>query len=290
MQLVELQDRLADLSRSGVGAAAISYDPVEVLAGFAEERGITYPLLSDGDSAVITEYGILNTVAAEALSPDRDDPEYMAEVEQFVATDGAFKEAIGTPFPGTFVIDRHGTVKARYFEDFYRERNTTAYVMLKLGIGLEPVAAIESSTPELKFTAYASNTSVTAGSRFAIVVNVEPNTDMHVYAPGAETMGYRVIRLNLQASTSIRSGPVEYPASEMYHFKPLDEMVPVYQEPFTLLQEVVVVATNEAQSALGKLDELTIAGSLDYQACDHEICYLPESVPLSFKLEVVDAD
>ena len=267
-----------------------SVTPPEILAGFAAERGITYPLLSDADSAVITEFGILNTVAADALDPGQDDPDVMAVVEKYVAVGGAFEEAVGTPFPGTFVLDKDGIVKARYFEDFYRERNTTANVMLKLGIGATPVVAIEGATPELKFTAYPSNSRVTAGSRIAIAVRVEPNTDMHVYAPGADAMGYRVIRLNLEAGTSFRFEPVEYPESEIYHFKPLDEFVPVYQGPFTLLQEVVVSATNNAEAALRDLDELTLAGSLDYQACDHEICYLPESIPLSFTFEIVEND
>ena len=287
---MELQDRLAELSRAGISAAAISYDSVEILAGFAAERGITYPLLSDDDSAVITEFGILNTVAADALDPGQDDPDVMAVVEKYVAVGGAFEEAVGTPFPGTFVLDKDGIVKARYFEDFYRERNTTANVLLKLGIGATPVAAIEGATPELKFTAYPRNSRVTAGSRIAIAVRVEPNTDMHVYAPGADAMGYRVIRLNLEAGTSFRFEPVEYPESEIYHFKPLDEFVPVYQGPFTLLQEVVVSATNNAEAALRDLDKLTLAGSLDYQACDHEICYLPESIPLSFTFEIVEND
>ena len=51
----------------------------------------------------------------------------------------------GTPFPGTFVLDADGRVTARFFEEFYRERVTTANVMLKSGIGLSPIAAIEGN-------------------------------------------------------------------------------------------------------------------------------------------------
>ena len=66
---MELQDRLEELTRSGIGVAAISYDSQDILANFAEERGITFPLLSDVDSAVIKAYGILNTVAAADSRP-----------------------------------------------------------------------------------------------------------------------------------------------------------------------------------------------------------------------------
>jgi peroxiredoxin len=44
---VELQGRVEQLERDGLGLVAISYDSTDVLAGFARQRGITFPLLSD---------------------------------------------------------------------------------------------------------------------------------------------------------------------------------------------------------------------------------------------------
>jgi AhpC/TSA family protein/cytochrome c biogenesis DsbD-like protein len=285
---VELQGRLEELKSSGIGVAAISYDSPEVLAAFASERGISYPLLSDKDSAVITAFGILNTVAVEGMGPDQDDPDVDAAVRKYVGLGGAFAEAIGTPFPGTFMLDENGYVQSRFFEEFYRDRNTTASVMLKLGIGLSPVAAIEGSSDQLKFTAYPSNSVVTAGSRFSIAVDVEPNPGMHVYAPGAEKLRYRVVGLNLDPNPRLRYEPVEYPESEIYHFEPLDEYVPVYQQSFTLLQEVFVEASNEAEAVLAESDTLTLTGNFSYQACDDEICYNPASAPLSFTIDLAE--
>jgi peroxiredoxin len=282
---VELQERLEELTSSGIGVAAISYDSPEVLADFAERRGITFPLLSDDNSSVITEYGILNTVAAEGMGPNQDDPEVIADVAKYVSVFGSSQLIVGTPYPGTFMLDSNARVTSRFFEEFYRERNTTSNVMLKLGIGLSPIAAIAGNTRQLKFTAYPSNSSVTAGTRFSLAVDVEPNQGMHVYAPGAEEMGYRVIGLQLTPNEYVRYEPVEFPASETYHFEPLDELVPVYQEPFTLLQEVVVDSSRETEEALAELDALTITGSLNYQACDDAICFLPTSIPISFTLE-----
>jgi len=287
---VELQDRLVELTRSGIGVAAISYDSQEILADFAEERGITFPLLSDADSAVIKAYGILNTVAIAASGPGKDDPDVIADVHKFVGVAGMFPEVVGTPFPGTFMLDANGRVESRFFEEFYRDRNTTANVMLQLGIGLSPVNAIEGSSNQLEFTVYPSNNMVSAGSRFSIVVKVQPKPGMHLYAPGAEKMRYRVTGLNLDPNPSVRYEPVAYPESEIYHFEPLDEHVPVYQHPFTLLQEVFVEASNEAEAELAELDALTLTGTFNYQACDDEICYNPESVPLSFTFDLADHD
>ncbi len=292
---MELQDRLDELESSGIGIAAISYDSQEVLAAFAERRGITFPLLSDDGSSVITEFGILNTVVIEGLGPNQDDPDVVADIHKYVAasvfdSEQLRRTIVGTPYPGTFMLDANARVTSRFFEEFYRERTTTSNVMLKLGIGLTPIAAVRGTTAQLKFTAYPSNPMVTAGSRFSLAVEVEPNPDMHVYAPGAETMGYRVIGLNMAPSEYVRFEPVIFPESEIYHFEPLDEYVPAYQESFTLLREAVVDASAEAEAALAELDALTLSGSLDYQACDDAICYPPASVPLSFTLELERLD
>ena len=283
---MELQDRLQQLSDQGIGVAAISYDSEEVLADFSQRRGITFPLLSDDDSEVITEFGILNTVAYEGRGPNRDDPDVIADVAKYVSLFGASPAIAGTPYPGTFMVDRYGRVTSRFFEEFYRERNTTANVLLKIGAGLSPIEAIRGETAHLKFTAYPSNPSVTVGTRFSIAVEIEPNPGIHVYAPGAEEMGYRVISLNLTPVPHVRFEPVEFPESEIYYFEPLDERVPVYQRPFMLLQEAVVSSTEEAEAALRELDALTLSGTLDYQACDDQICFQPVSLPLSFTLDL----
>ena len=143
---MELQDRLQQLSDQGIGVAAISYDSEEVLADFSQRRGITFPLLSDDDSEVITEFGILNTVAYEGRGPNRDDPEVIADVAKYVSLFGASPGIAGTPYPGTFMVDRYGRVTSRFFEEFYRERNTTANLMLKIGAGLSPIEAIRGAT------------------------------------------------------------------------------------------------------------------------------------------------
>ena len=67
---MELQGRLEPLKRQGVGVAAVSYDPVAVLADFSARRGITFPLLSDPESLTIKRYGIFNTMVPETNQQD----------------------------------------------------------------------------------------------------------------------------------------------------------------------------------------------------------------------------
>ena len=283
---MELQDGLEALRAQGLGVAAISYDSEAVLADFAQRHDISFPLLSDADSSAIAAFGILNTVAAESQGPNADDPEVVADVRKYVSVFGASPNIVGTPFPGTFMLDAKGRVTSRFFEEFYRERNTTANVMLKLGAGLSPIAAMEGETPHLKLTAYPSNPSITVGTRFSFAVEVEPNPGIHLYAPGADEMGYRVIALRLNPVEHVRFEPAIYPESEIYHFEPLDERVPVYQRPFTLLQEAVVSGEPGVEDAFKELDALMVSGTLDYQACDDALCFDPVSVPVSFTLAI----
>jgi hypothetical protein len=67
-------------------------------------------------------------------------------------------------------------------------------------------------------------------------------------------------------------------------FKPLNERVPVYLKPFTLVQEVVLEGAPQAQAALRGKDGVTLSGTLAYQACDDRVCFNPVSIPLSWKV------
>lgn len=280
--------------------AAISYDTEEVLTEFSEKNGITFPLLSDNDSKVITDYGILNTVANEAFEligarrkegdTDGLDPVIAEDIEKYVTVTQGIDFHIGTAYPGTFILDRQGRVQSRYFEEFYRERTTIANIMLQRGTGLNPIAAVEGSTAHLKFTAYPSDPYVRLGSRISLAIEIDPEPNMHLYAPGAESGGYRTISFNLRPTPHVQIEPMVYPKSEVYHFEPLDELVPVYQNEFTLLQEILISASAEANEALSQLDALTLTGSLDYQACSDTFCYNPVSLPISFTLDLRELD
>jgi hypothetical protein len=109
----------------------------------------------------------------------------------------------------------------------------------------------------------------------ALAVEIAPRPRMHVYAPGKHD--YRVITMKVSQPKGTRTRPIEYPPSEIYHFEPLDERIPVYQKPFTLKMD----AFTDAPAAR---PPLKITGHLDYQACDDQVCFSPVSVPLAWTL------
>jgi peroxiredoxin len=261
---VELQGRLAELRRGGLGVAAISYDSAAVLADFAKRRGITFPLLSDAGSTVIKAFGILNTTVP------------VTSAQQY-----------GIPFPGTFMVDRGGVVTTRVFEEAYQERDTIASVMVRLGNTVS-ASARKITTPHVQLTTYVTDAVVAPGTRFSLVLDVKPGRRMHVYAPGVE--GYKPIALSIAARAGVLVRNAQFPQPEEYHFKPLDERVQVYQKDFRIVQDLTIDPSPQAAAALNSARDLTIEGVLEYQACDDAICYLPQSIPLSWTVTVKPLD
>jgi peroxiredoxin len=281
---VELQGRVGELRQKGLGLAAISYDPPEILAAFSRQRSITFPLLSDVGSATIKRYGILNPVPEEAFGTNGEDPAVQSDVRKYVSVRGPTAAMSGMAFPGTFVLDRQGRVTSRLFEDSYIERNTVSSILMKLGGGSAPVVGTKISTAQLEVTIVPSDPAIAPGNRFSLRVHVEPHPKIHVYAPG--TSGYKAIGLTIAPQPFVRVLPAKYPVSEIYFFRPLNERVPVYQKPFDLLQDVVLEGTPEAQAALRGKEAVSFTGTLAYQACDDKVCFNPASIPLSWTLKL----
>ena len=273
-----------ELRQKGLGLAVISYDRPEVLATFSKARGISFSLLSDAGSATIKRYGILNPVPEWAFGPDKDDPEVKAAVQKYVSVVNPNKAMVGIAFPGTFILDRQERVTSRYFEDFYIERNTISSIMTRLDNRVGPVAGTKVSTGQLDLTTYPSDSAIAPGNRFSIVLDIQPHNGIHVYAPGAKS--YRVIALTMEPQPFVRALPMKYPVSQIYFFKPLNERVPVFQKPFTLVQEVILEGTPQAQTAFRGKSSVTLTGTLEYQACDDRICYNPATVPLTWTLSL----
>jgi hypothetical protein len=228
-----------------------------VLADFASRRGITFPLLSDAGSAVIKQYGILNTTVSETSS------------------------TYGIPFPGTFIVNAKGVVTSRTFETAYQERNTITSVLVKRGAKLD-VPATTITAPQLTLTTYATDRDAAPGTHFALVVDVAPAPRVHVYAPGV--IGYKPIALTIDPQPAVVVRDAQFPKSEDYFFKPLNEHVAVYQHPFRIVQDLEIDPSPEAAPALANRTGMMLTGTLAYQACDDKVCFPPQSVPLSWTI------
>src|SRR5262252_3095294 len=85
-------------------------------------------------------------------------------------------------------------------------------------------------------TANPTDLGVKAGTKALLFVDVTPNPNIHVYAPG--TKDFIPITLKFDPQTAVKLGKLTYPKSETMTFA--DEKVPVFQKPFRLTQEVTL--------------------------------------------------
>ena len=155
-------------------------------------------------------------------------------------------------------------------------------MLRRSGALLSPFQA-HSETSHISVTLSASDDIVAPGNRFSLIVTVSPKSNMHVYAPGDHS--YRIVRLSIDKPEFLRIHESVYPSSEIYYYEPLDESVPVYQQPFDLVQEVTIPMNDDVTKLASTPGEsLIIEGTLEYQACDDEVCYLPTQIPLSWNL------
>jgi len=135
-----------------------------------------------------------------------------------------------------------------------------------------------ATTPHIQMATSASSAEARAGSAVRLFVDVIPDPKVHVYAPGAKD--YQPIALVITQKPGFKVGKLLYPKSQDWYFEPLKEHVPVFQAPFRLEQTISLSATLKAG------DRVTVAGVLNYQACDDVVCFNPVSAPVSWTLTI----
>ena len=101
-RLVDVQDEFSAL---GFNVAAMTYDPVATLLEAQEEYGATFPLLYDEGNTHVKAMGILNT----QYSPG--------------------ERAYGIPYPGIFLLDAQGVIRAKLAEQDYKLRPEFSLVL-----------------------------------------------------------------------------------------------------------------------------------------------------------------
>jgi peroxiredoxin len=107
-QLIDINSGIADIEKRGYGIAGLSYDTPEILQAFTVKRHLAYTLLSDPKSEVIDDYKLR-------------DPQYPPG-----------SRAYGVPRPIIFILDPQGVIKAKLFEESFKNRPPVTAVISKL--------------------------------------------------------------------------------------------------------------------------------------------------------------
>jgi hypothetical protein len=258
-----LQRAKARFEKQGIKLAAISYDTEAILKYFADRQHIDFPLLADPASKAIGDYKVLN-------------PEGVGQYQ-------------GMARPGYFFIDSQGIIRERFFEAKYRVRLSGNNVIAKLfpELGEEVVSTV--MVPHLDVAIQQSDRTCVPGSLITLIAEVRLPSDIHVYAPG--TKGYKPIELVIDPDPHFEFRPAVYPQSKVLLMPAINERVPAFEGIFRIRQDVKVSSAADFMSSLGTEGRaFAINGALRYQACDSKTCFLPNTVPVQWQLNVLPLD
>jgi AhpC/TSA family/Thiol:disulfide interchange protein DsbD, N-terminal len=252
---VQLQRNLDQFNAANVALFAISYDPVDAQAAFADEHGITFPLLADPDHAAIEATGILNTL----IEPH---------------------EAVyGIPFPGTYVIGTDGTIEEKLFFANYRSRPSAATV-LRDGFGIDfeiddhPHADIQGDG--VKISATLGGESMVFGEVATLYIDIDLDDGLHLYGQSVPD-GFIATELTITAPERVRVSDPHYPSTVPFNVEGIDETFAVFEPG-----PIRVTATISNGIAEGDSFPLDIA--VRCQACTDRRCFLPQDQTLQLQV------
>lgn len=230
----------------------MSYDSLEVLSGFAQKYGITFPLLSDEGSAVIKSLGLLNEEANERV--------------------------FGIPHPGLFVLDADGRIASKHFYESYRMRDTGAAILAHI-LGVEPDASPAPLTAEddgITVRAALDGATYSWGQRRWLTIDIDLPTDLHVYGHPIPD-GYYPLEITIAPREEIEAGEPEFPDAIPFRLEGLDEQFYVYEDSVRVSLPITFVRVDAG--------DFEIDVTVSYQACNTVECFQPKSVHFAFPVE-----
>jgi DsbC/DsbD-like thiol-disulfide interchange protein len=155
------------------------------------------------------------------------------------------------------------------------------------GVVLALAVVVQSSTPAVKGTRIETRhltaatslslATVPPGGRLDAYVDIVPKPRMHVYAP--EERGYQSVSLTLSPPPGVTARKPVFPKGERFFFAPLSETQIVFSAPFRIAVPLMV-----SRAARPGTRELT--GTLEYQACDDTVCYVPVKTALTWTITI----
>jgi len=256
---VQLQRNLDQFDANDVAVFAISYDPVEAQRTFAEENGITYPLLADPDHAAIEATGILNTLVR---------PE---------------ESVYGIPFPGSYVIGTDGAIEEKLFFQKYRNR-ASAPTVLRDVLGLDFEVRNNPQADLAGAGVAVSATLASEGMVFEEVamlyVELDLDEGLHLYGepvPG----GFVSTEVTVDAPEDVLVEEPRYPSTAPFRIEGIDAEFRVFEQRKVRIAVPITNGLEEGES-------FPLRVNVRYQACTDRECFLPQNRTLDLVVPLVE--
>jgi hypothetical protein len=259
---VELQEKMPAFETLGIRVLALSYDEPDALKDFQDAYGITYTLLSDTDSRVIRDYGILNTLIAE------DDHPWF-----------------GIPFPGTYVTDSKGDITHKFFENNLVLRVGPEELLRAVdGEALveyagNPIAQNEDAA-EVQPRVFLEGQQLAVGVLRHLVCQIEVPEGRHLYADPAPE-GMVSFTMTLDAQSKLVARELIRPQSEAHTVTGTGEVIRVHHGRVELR---LPITANAALTSTTESSMLDLKGEVSWQTCDDEVCDVPRRIQFEFSV------
>ncbi|MBQ75141.1 MAG: hypothetical protein CMQ20_08975 [Gammaproteobacteria bacterium] len=248
------------LTDAGVRVYALSYDEADALRDFQQAYGMTYKLLSDPDSVVIRQFGILNTLIAE------DDHPWF-----------------GIPYPGTYVLDAGGVITHKFFENNLAVRVGPEQLLRAVRGESVVVEAVEPIEPgKVATRIYLEGDTLAVSVQRDLVADLAVPPGRHVYASPAPE-GTVAVTLELDANPRIVKRELIRPPSESHSLGASGEVFQVHHDRVQLRLPVTV---NGRLTVDDDNHAVTLSGILKWQTCDDEVCDIPASERFEISIPV----
>lgn len=231
----------------------VTYDEVDALAAFADEFGITYPMLSDPDSVIIERFGILNTL----VDPE-DHPWF------------------GVPFPGSYVIDPEGVVTSKFFENELTVR-PNAHQLLRAALG-EPVtiepAPSQAVAAEVAVEVAYDGTELMPTVMHDLLITLRVPEGQHLYGEPVPD-GMIATSVVIDNGVSVIHRQPSFPPTREHQLSGSGEVLHVYEADVQIQIPIVYRSSDFFEGV--ELDRVAVTGTIRWQSCDDDICHLPVS-------------
>lgn len=230
---------------------------------FADQFDITIPLLSDPESRIITEFGILNTTIDES-----DAPFY------------------GIPYPGSYVVGADGRVMAKFFEQNSLVRTHPETLLRATQGEVIDDAPVPSAEP---VTHVEANVALSALSLRALlltdlVVDLCVPPGQHLYgAPVPE--GLVITSVVIDDNELVTAQPAHFPPTHEMTLDGTGETLHVYDGDVRIRIPLLYNGGRVAPNGDGT-HTVDITGTMRWQSCDDQTCHIPRTEPFVLTVNV----
>ena len=235
-----------------------------MLRQFADAKGITFPLLSDVGSRVITDLGLL----------DRDLAAHQAEFGL-----EARESQFGVAYPAVFVLNETGHVVEKWIGENYRARVGPLKLLDEtLGLTLAPAGPHHSQVgSHVTVSATADSLTYVRWQETRLHVLIDIEAGWHIYGRPIPD-GYIPLTVDVESVPELEVRSPEYPAARPFRIEGLDDAFHVYETRV----EVLVPFAVKVAAGFGSVG---LKVNVGYQTCNEAECLPPDHLTIELSLD-----